>query len=153
MQVREIMTSSVATITADEPLSAAARLMDKERVGALPVIDDKQLVGILTDRDIVVRAVAKGESPDVPVKTVMTSLVVRYCHEHDDCHEVARNMADWKVLRLPVFDDNNRIVGIVSAGDLQMRAAETCPNDGHDDSNLDEALKETFPASDPTSPA
>ena len=86
-------------------------------VGALPVADGDRLVGVITDRDIAVRAVAEGKGPHTPVHEVMTP-EVKYCFDFEDLELVARNMGDQQVRRLPVLDRDKRLVGILSLGDV-----------------------------------
>jgi CBS domain-containing protein len=95
--------------------------MMKIDAGTVPVGKDQKLVGMLTDRDIAVRAVAKGLGPDTPVREIM-SADVKYCFEDQSIEEVARNMADIQVRRLPVVNRDKRLVGILSLGDLAVRS-------------------------------
>jgi CBS domain-containing protein len=83
----------------------------------MPVREGDRLVGMITDRDIAVRAVAEGKGPDTPIREVMTQ-DVKYCYDDDDTNDVARNMADIQVRRLPVLTRDKRLVGIVSLGDM-----------------------------------
>jgi CBS domain-containing protein len=85
--------------------------------GALPVGENDRLVGMITDRDIAVRAVAGGKSPDTPIRDVMSTDVC-YCFDDQDIEDVAINMADIQVRRLPVVDRNKRLVGILALGDI-----------------------------------
>jgi CBS domain-containing protein len=87
--------------------------------GSLPVQEDDRLVGVITDRDIAVRAVAQDKSPDTPVRDVMSREVL-YCFEDQEVKEIARNMGDVKVRRLPVVNRDKRLVGIISVGDLAL---------------------------------
>jgi CBS domain-containing protein len=87
--------------------------------GCLPVAENDRLVGMITDRDIAIRAVAAGKSLKTPIRDIMTS-DVKYCFEETDVAEVARNMAEIKVRRLPVLDQNKRLVGILSLGDIAL---------------------------------
>ncbi len=120
MQVKAIMTRGIRTIHGDECLEAAAAGMALLDVGPLPVHDGEKLVGVLTDRDIVVRAVATGMDPvQTRVGQVMTPAVV-YCYEDQDVHEAARLMVEHQVRRLMVLDRDERLVGIVSLGDLAV---------------------------------
>jgi CBS domain-containing protein len=117
MQVSEAMTRDVKIAKPDQPIREAARIMAEIDAGVLPVGDGDRLVGMITDRDIAVRAVAAGKSPDTPVRDVM-SAEVKYCFEDDDLNHVAQNMADIKVRRLPVLNHDKRLVGILSLGDM-----------------------------------
>jgi CBS domain-containing protein len=89
------------------------------RVGALPVQQDDRLVGMITDRDIAVRAVAEGKSPDTPVREVMSQEVL-YCFDDQEVKDVTRNMGEVKVRRLPVVNRDKRLVGIISLSDLPL---------------------------------
>jgi CBS domain-containing protein len=95
--------------------------MAEADAGILPVGENDRLVGMITDRDIAVRAVARGKGPDTPVRDVMSTEKVMYCFEDDVVDEVARNMGDVKLRRLPVMDRDKRLVGIISLGDVAQR--------------------------------
>ncbi len=117
MKVREAMTQDVRLTSPDQTICDAAKIMAQIDAGALPVEQDDRLVGVITDRDIAVRAVAKGKSPDTKVRDVMSREVL-YCYDDQDLDAVIRNMGAVKVRRLPVVDRDKRLVGIVSFGDL-----------------------------------
>lgn len=117
MQVNEVMSRDVRVATPRHSIQDAARIMKALDVGALPVGDDDRLVGMITDRDIAVRAVALGKGPDTPVSDVMSS-DVKYCYDDEDLEHVARNMSDIRVRRLPVVNRDKRLVGIIALGDL-----------------------------------
>jgi CBS domain-containing protein len=119
MQVRDAMSSDVRIANPNQTIRDAALLMAKIDAGILPVGENDRLVGMITDRDIAVRAIALGKGPDTPVREVMTE-DVKYCFEDDDVDEIAQNMADIKVRRLPVLNEGKRLVGIVSLGDLAL---------------------------------
>jgi len=121
MQVRDAMSDDVQIASPNQSIRDAAILMAKIDAGVLPVGDNDRLVGIITDRDIAVRAIALGKGPDTPVREVMSE-EVKYCFEDDDVDDVAQNMADIKVRRLPVLNKSKRLVGIVSLGDLAVAA-------------------------------
>ncbi len=87
--------------------------------GIMPVCEGDRLVGMITDGDIAVRAVAEGKGADTPIREVMTQ-DVKYCYEDDDTEDVARNMADIQVRRVPVLTREKRLVGIVSLGDMAI---------------------------------
>src|SRR5262249_22988927 len=97
----------------------AARLMAQIDAGVLPVGENDRLVGMITDRDIAIRAVGAGKDPQTPVREVMSKEVM-YCFEDDDLDEVVQNMADIKVRRLPVRDRDKRLVVILSLGDIAL---------------------------------
>jgi CBS domain-containing protein len=119
MRVAEVMTRDVRLIEPNQTIRDAARLMAEMDAGIMPVREGDRLVGMITDRDIAVRAVAQGRGPDTPVREVMTD-EVKYCYEDDDTNDVARNMADIQVRRLPVLTRDKRLVGILSLSDLAM---------------------------------
>jgi CBS domain-containing protein len=111
------MTRDVRVANPDQTIREAAQMMVELDAGALPVGEQDRLVGMITDRDIAVRAVAHGKSPDTRVRDVMTD-DVKYCFDDDDVEDVARNMADIQVRRLPVVNRDKRLVGIVAIADI-----------------------------------
>lgn len=118
MLVSQYMTKAPECVTPNQNLRHVAKLMDKENVGFLPVCDRGGLVGILTDRDLVVRAVAEGVSPDqVRVREVM-SRNPAYCYEDDELWEAARIMEQRKVRRVVVLDRLEEIRGVLSLADF-----------------------------------
>lgn len=117
MKVRDAMTTDVELARPDDTLREAAQRMLRYDFGALPVGDGDRLVGMLTDRDIAVRGVAQGLGPDARVREAM-SPDVKYCHADDDLGDVAANMGELQVRRLPVLDADKRLVGIVSLCDV-----------------------------------
>jgi CBS domain-containing protein len=119
MRVAEVMTRDVRLIEPNQTIRDAARLMAEMDAGIMPVREGDRLVGMITDRDIAVRAVAQGRGPDTAVREVMTD-EVKYCYEDDDTAAVERNMAEIQVRRLPVLTRDKRLVGILSLGDLAM---------------------------------
>jgi len=119
MQVNEAMSSDVKIASPDQSIRDAAKMMAELDAGVLPVGENDKLVGMITDRDIAVRAVAAGKPPTTKVREVMSS-EVKYCFEDDDLDDVAENMADIKVRRLPVLNREKRLVGIVSLGDIAL---------------------------------
>lgn len=119
MKVCDKMTRNPRIASPDDSIREVARTMAEVDTGALPVGQDDRLVGMVTDRDIAVRAVAQGKSPDTPVREVMTP-DVKYCFEDEDVDQVARNMGDVQVHRLPVVNRDKRLVGILSLGDIAM---------------------------------
>jgi CBS domain-containing protein len=117
MQVSECMSRHVEVIDPNTTLREAARTMAKIDAGVLPVGEGDRLIGMITDRDIAVRAVAEGHGPDARVAEVM-SPEVKYCFEDADAEEVLDNMGELQLRRMPVVDHEKRLVGIVSIGDL-----------------------------------
>ncbi len=124
MKVSEVMTRDVKLVSPDQPICDAAKTMAECDTGALPVGDGDRLVGVITDRDIAIRAVGERRSPDTPIGEVMTKQVL-YCFEDESVEHVADNMGQQKVRRLPVVNRDKRLVGIVSIGDLSRK---TKPN-------------------------
>ena len=119
MQVKDIMTANVECIGPEDTLQDAARKMRDRDVGPLPVCgDDDRLVGMITDRDIVIRAVAEGRDPKAtPVREAMTEEIVT-CFAEDDVDDAARTMRERQIRRLIVLDADKRLAGIVALGDL-----------------------------------
>jgi CBS domain-containing protein len=121
MQLREVMTRHIEEIRPDANLKEAAQKMRSMDIGALPVCENDRLVGMLTDRDIAIRAVAEGRDPmQTCVRDAMSAGTV-FCYEDDDVSEAARIMEQKQIRRLPVFNRQGRAVGIVSLGDLATR--------------------------------
>lgn len=119
MQIRDIMTRDVKLARPDQTIQEVARIMAEADIGFMPVGDDDRLVGMITDRDIAVRAVAEGHGCDTPVSDVMTR-EVRYCFDDEDADRVVMNMGDIQVRRLPVVDRDKRLVGVVSLADAAL---------------------------------
>jgi CBS domain-containing protein len=117
MKVRDAMSRDVRVASPEESIRNAARLMVEIDVGALPVGENDRLIGVITDRDIAVRAVAEGKAPTTKVREVMSREVL-YCYDDQSLDEIARNMAEVQVRRLPVVDRDKRLVGIIALGDL-----------------------------------
>src|SRR5919108_1234187 len=124
MQVAEIMTRDPEVITSDFILKDAALKMRELDVGMLPIRNDDRLVGMLTDRDITVRATAEGRDPaNTKVSDVMTPEVV-YCFEDQDVSEAAKLMQKKQIRRLPILNRQKRLVGIVSLADVAVHSGE-----------------------------
>ena len=120
MKISELMTSNPDVVNPDQPIREAAQFMLRGDAGVMPVCDGERLVGMLTDRDIAVRAVAEGRGPDTPVREVMTEEAL-FCWEDDDVSDVAAKMSEAQIRRFPVMSrGENRLVGIVSLGDLSQ---------------------------------
>lgn len=128
MRVSEAMTRDVRVANAEETIEQAARLMAGLDAGALPVGEDNRLVGMITDRDIAVRAIAKGKGPQTKVRDVMTS-DVKYCFADQEIDDVTRNMGEIQVRRLPVVDRDKQLVGILSLGDVAFSASDGAAGD------------------------
>ena len=117
MKINEVMTRDVQTVTPDQTAREAASFMLRADAGSIPVTEGDRLIGMITDRDIAVRGVAEGHGPDTPVRELMTSGIVA-AKVGDNVDDVASKMADAQVRRLPVVDEQERLCGIVSLGDL-----------------------------------
>ena len=118
MRVSEAMTREVRVASPTQTIREVAKIMDEIDAGSMPVGDNDRLVGMITDRDIAIRAVALGKGPDTPVREVMSDSKVLYCYEDEELAHVAKNMGEEQVRRLPVVNRDKRLVGIVSLGDL-----------------------------------
>jgi CBS domain-containing protein len=123
--VADVMTRDVRTMAPDDSVVDAARCMDELNVGVIPIVDGEKLVGMVTDRDIVVRGVAaqQGELKSMKLADVMSGHV-RCAREDDDVDRVLGEMAEAQIRRLPVVDGNQKLVGIVSLGDIAAKNPE-----------------------------
>lgn len=117
MQIREVMTRSVRTIGPGATVREAAHAMAELDVGMLPVAEGDRLVGVITDRDIALRAIGAGKDGDCAVGDVMSPEVL-YCYDDEEVDDLCRNLADVQVRRLPVVNRDKRLIGIVSLADL-----------------------------------
>jgi len=125
MKVKEAMTRNPRIAAPGQSIRDIARIMAETDTGSIPVGENDKLVGMITDRDIAVRGVARGNGPDTLVRDVMTK-DVKYCYEDEDLNHVAKNMAEIQVRRLPVMNRDKRLVGILTIGDVaqaDMKAA------------------------------
>lgn len=121
MKARQIMTEAPQVVTPDEPLTRAAQLMDSFGVGLVPVVRDRRsmrLAGVITDRDIAIRHVARGHGADCTVQQHMTEGGIAAVRPEDDVHDVMGRMAHEKLRRLPVVDAEHRLVGIIAQADI-----------------------------------
>lgn len=120
MQIMEIMTRNVEVISPHTTLKDAAQKMRDLNVGSLPVCDGERLKGMLTDRDITIRATAEGQHPEsTQARDIMTAAIY-YCYEDQDVAEAAQVMEEKQIRRLPIVDRGKKLVGIVSLGDLAV---------------------------------
>ena len=119
MRVSEAMTRTVCMANPDQTVEEVARLMCDADIGSMPVRDNDRLVGMITDRDIAVRAIGCGKGPDTPVREVMTA-EVKYCFEDQDLDDVADNMGEQQIRRMPVLDRSKRLVGVLALGDVAL---------------------------------
>ena len=128
MKISEVMTRDVQTISPNDPVQQAASFMLGADAGSIPVTEGDRLIGMITDRDIAVRGVAKGYGPDTPVRELMTNDLVT-AHIDDDVEKAASRMSEAKVRRLPVIDHDERLCGIVSLGDLSRETDSDCASE------------------------
>jgi len=119
MKIRDVMTPNPRTVSPNDTIQAAARVMQTEDTGAVPVVNDGHLLAVLTDRDIVVRVVAEGGSLSTPVAEIASKSVVTVTPEMST-REASELMSEHQIRRLPVVE-NDRLVGIVSIGDLAVK--------------------------------
>ena len=125
MRVSEAMTREVRVASPGQSIREVAKIMAEIDAGSMPVGDNDRLVGMITDRDIAIRAVAQGKGPDTPVREVMSTEKVLYCYDDEDLAHVAQNMGEQQVRRLPVVNRDKQLVGIVSLSDLAKKEANT----------------------------
>jgi CBS domain-containing protein len=118
LKIKDIMTTDVKSVSPNDSISQAALLMEQLNVGSVPVVDNNKVVGIVTDRDIALRNVARGQNPNQKVSDVMTTNVTSAPPDMD-VHSAADIMASNQIRRLPVVDNGN-LVGIVAIGDLAV---------------------------------
>jgi CBS domain-containing protein len=122
--VQEAMTSNPTAITPDTTVQEAARLMKSEDVGALPVVEDGRLTCVVTDRDLAIRGLAEGTSPQTPVRDV-ASKDVATIDPQQSLEEAARLMAEHQVRRLPVVEEDGRLVGMLAQADIAKAGHDT----------------------------
>jgi CBS domain-containing protein len=116
MKVADVMTKSCRIISANNSLQKAAEIMNEENIGALPVAENDRLIGVITDRDIVTRGLAKGKGGKARVREAMTQNV-KYCYEDEELDHTLQNMAEIQLRRLPVMNRQKRLVGMISLAD------------------------------------
>jgi CBS domain-containing protein len=132
--VRDLMTPDPVCVSEGDSIRDAARIMAREDTGVVPVVDGKKIIGMITDRDIVVRLVAEGKDPSsANVKEAMTKNI-RAVKENDTVNDVLSVMGSSQVRRVPVVNERNEIVGIVSMGDLAIS--------GNEDGKVGQAVEE-----------
>jgi CBS domain-containing protein len=117
VKVAEVMTPNVTLVQPEQSIVEAAKTMAAVDIGALPVEENDRLVGMITDRDIVVRGIAKGITTDGKVREVMTEKI-SYCFDDDEIEKAAEAMAQQRVRRLAVLNRGKRLVGMISLGDI-----------------------------------
>jgi CBS domain-containing protein len=127
--VQEVMTSNPSTVEASTPIVEAAEIMKREDIGSVPVVEDGRLTGILTDRDIVLRVVAEGRDARTITCGDIASRQIATIDPGQSLDEAARLMAEYQVRRLPVTEEDGRLVGIVAQADVVR--AEKASKAGH----------------------
>lgn len=143
--VADVMTRGVRTMAPSDTVIRAAQAMDELNVGVIPVCDGQKLVGMVTDRDIVVRGVAQEQDPRTLKLADVMSTNVRCAREDDDVDEVLSEMADTQIRRMPVVDGQQQLVGIITLGDIAAKGAE-------DDDEVGESLSEISTPAAPDRP-
>ena len=123
MKISEVMTRDVQTVRPDQTAREAASFMLSADAGAIPVTEGDRLIGMITDRDIAVRGVAEGHGPDTPVRALMSNDIIT-ARIDDDTDDIAARMSEAQVRRLPVIDEQQKLCGIVSLGDLSRDGDE-----------------------------
>ncbi|MUK90298.1 CBS domain-containing protein [Ornithinibacillus sp. L9] len=140
-QLRNLMTSNVFTINETQSVQEAAALMSEHNIGSIPVVNNNgQMVGIVTDRDITLRATAQGEAAQTPISQVMTAQQIVQATPDMSAEEAAQIMAQQQIRRLPVVE-NGQVVGMVALGDLAV--------DHQFDDEAEEALSSISTPSEP----
>jgi CBS-domain-containing membrane protein len=119
--IQDVMTRDVQSISPQETIQRAAQMMDELNVGSIPVLDGQKLVGMITDRDITVRATAAGQAPGSTRVGDVMSTDVRTCSPDQTVDEVLGQMGDVQIRRVPVVDGSQQVVGIVSMGDMATK--------------------------------
>jgi CBS domain-containing protein len=121
MKIKDVMTPDVSFVSPDTPVADIARRMRDEDIGVVPVTENDRMIGMVTDRDIVVRCVASGSLEGATARMAMSPRVL-YCYEDQSVNEILANMAEQQVRRMPVVSREKRLVGVVSIGDLSQRS-------------------------------
>lgn len=127
-QIKDIMIPSIKWMSPDSPVSKIAQTMRDMDVGFIPLAENDRMIGMVTDRDITVRAIAAGKNPESTAARDIMTPKTYYCYDDQDIEEVCNNMGEIQVRRLPVVNRDKRLVGIVSLGDLSQSASR--PNVG-----------------------
>ena len=123
-KVRDVMTAGPVCVTPDTPVSVVAEVMDSDNIGSVPVVENDRLTGVITDRDIVVRAIAQGKDPrGMPVREIYSRDVIAVTPD-DKLQDVVSIMADNQIRRIPVVDEENHLVGVISQADIALEAKE-----------------------------
>jgi CBS domain-containing protein len=127
MQVRDVMTKDPSCVTAAATIREAAQVMQRENVGIIPVIEEnqsKRLLGVVTDRDIAIRAVAEGRDAATRVSEVMSTNRIKTCTPNDSVDDAMTAMASEQVRRIPIVDERGTLVGIVAQADIVRKTRD-----------------------------
>jgi CBS domain-containing protein len=124
MKVKEMMHKQAEWVSPQTPVAAIAKKMQQHDIGAIPVGENDRLIGMVTDRDIALRAVANGKDISSLTARDVMSKGITWCRDSDDATEAARIMESKKIRRLPVIDANKRMVGMLSLGDMSHSASQ-----------------------------
>lgn len=139
-QIKDVMSQNYKWMAPDSPVSQVAQAMRDMDIGFMPLAENDKMVGMITDRDITVRAIAEGKDPaNTQARDVMTAKTY-YCYDDQDVEEVCNNMGEIQVRRLPVVNRDKRLVGIVSLGDLAQEASR--PNVGQTQQQITAELQQ-----------
>lgn len=122
MKIRDIMTKNPEVVRPDATIDEAARMMKHLDVGSLPVCNGTRVLGMITDRDITIRATAVGHDPNTTHVQDIMSHDIQYCYDDQDVKEAAKLMSENQIRRLPIVDRDKNLVGIVSLGDISVDA-------------------------------
>jgi len=123
--IRDVMTSNPCTIDADKDIAYAAKMLKDENVGIAPIVDGDQLIGVLTDRDIAIKVVAEGKDPKATTVREIASTSVVTVDPQQNLDEALRLMAQYQVRRLPVVEEDGKIVGILAQADVALQGDDT----------------------------
>lgn len=125
MKLNDIMTQEVEVVSPDNSLREAAKKMRVRDIGFLPVVEDDRLLGVITDRDIVLRGVAEGDDPDDKIGQKFVTTPAVFCYDDQDVEEAAKLMEDHQIRRMLVLSrESGRVAGVVSLGDIATRGKE-----------------------------
>lgn len=123
-QIKDVMTAEVVTLSPTAKATQAAEAMKSLNVGAIPICDGKRLLGMVTDRDLVVRVMAEHRNPEMEIIRSIMTTDVDYCYEDQTVEEAAHVMQDRKVRRMPIINHDKELVGIVSLGDVAVKGTD-----------------------------
>lgn len=124
MKIKDIMSTNVEVMTPESFLHDVAKKMQQSDCGSILIAKDDRLVGVITDRDLAIRCVAASHYPEKTTANEVMTREILYCRDSDSMEEVATNMTKNKVRRMPVLDEDKRLVGIVSLGDLAIHSTD-----------------------------